>query len=203
LFTGIIQSIGSAEEVESLGDGIRLKVVAPNFFHQSEIGHSTAINGVCLTIETVGPDFAWFTLVRQTLNSSAFRTLVGGDLLNLELSCKPDSFLGGHYVMGHVDGVAEVKVITELETGWEVLLKMPAQAMKYIISKGSITLHGISLTVAEKSEDSIKIAVIPETLRKTNLRNWRIGTLINFEVDVVGKYIENFIAERLNHQVQF
>ena len=105
-------------------------------------------------------------------------------------------FMGGHFVMGHVDCITEVIKVTPRETGVEVDLKLPADLRRYVIRRGSISLNGISLTVAEKFEDSIRVCIIPETLARTNLRNWVPGTIVNVEVDMLGKYIENYLKER-------
>ncbi len=198
MFTGIVQEKGCVNKIVELGDAIQVTINAPGFFTDCCIGDSVANNGVCLTIEECDNDSAMFTMVKQTLAASAFKTIAEKDVINLEKACRPDSFLGGHYVMGHVDGVAEVINVTPNETGVEVYLKLPEMDMKYVISKGSITLHGISLTVAEKNDDNIKIAIIPETIGKTNLGKWIPGTLINFEVDVLGKYVESIIGSKLD-----
>lgn len=202
MFTGIIQSTGQVKQKLTVGDGIRMQVLSPGFFASCKEGDSVANNGVCLTIEECDLDTAWFSLVHQTVSVTAFQQIKEQDLVNLELPCTGNSLLGGHYVMGHVDGVAEVEEIISREHGCEVLLKIPAESRKYIIDKGSITLNGISLTIAEKRSEGIRIAIIPETLEKTNLHNWASGTLVNFEVDVLGKYVESLVKDQLEAMLQ-
>lgn len=202
MFTGIVQQIGVVENIENLGDAIRIKVMAPKYFSGSKVGESIANDGVCVTIEENTDDYAYFTMINQTLEATAFKNLKLNDHINLEKACKVESFLGGHYVMGHVDGVAKVSNIISRETGKEIELKIPNDFMKYIISKGSITLNGISLTVAEKTSEGVRVAIIPETLEKTNLGAWDIGTLVNFEVDVLGKYVESLVGASISEFIK-
>jgi len=195
MFTGIIQAIGTIAALEPMGDALRMHVRAPGFFGAAKIGDSVANNGVCLTLESVGPDDGVFVLVRQTVTNTAFAQAVAGDRVNLELACRPDSLMGGHYVMGHVDSPAIVRSVESRETGIEIDLDLPASLQKYVIARGSIALDGISLTVAEKRSTGIRVAIIPETLRMTNIADWRPGTLVNVEVDMIGKYVENYLRE--------
>ena len=196
MFTGIIQSTGEIVSIESRGDALSMRLKSPGFFKNCKLGDSVANDGVCLSIESCTDDEATFCLMHQTVENTAFKQAAVGKLVNLELPCRADSFMGGHFVMGHVDCITEVIQVTPRETGVEVDLKMPADLKRYIIRRGSISLNGISLTVAEKFEDSIRVCIIPETLARTNLRNWVAGTIVNVEVDMLGKYIENYLKER-------
>jgi riboflavin synthase len=201
MFTGIVETAGKVAEIQDKGDAIRYRIEAKEFFRSCKEGDSVANNGVCLTVEESDENAAWFTMVRQTLKVSAFSEIKEGDLVNLEHPCSMNSLLGGHYVMGHVDGVATVSKITPLVSGQEVDLDLPEETLKYVIAKGSITLHGISLTIAEKLEKGIRVAIIPETLRITNMSEWKVGTLVNFEVDVLGKYVENLVAASVKEHI--
>ncbi len=193
MFTGIIQAVGKVASLQEAGDALRMQVQAPDFFANCHIGDSIANNGVCLTIEEFTASTAWFTLIRQTVETTSFRKLVVGSMLNLEQACRPDSLMGGHYVMGHVDGCATVREVIDRETGFEVVLEVPTSLQRYLIAKGSVALDGISLTIAEKGSDFIRVALIPETLAKTNVREWLVGLPVNIEVDPIGKYVENFL----------
>ena len=195
MFTGIIQAIGTIRTLETRGDALRMRLEAPGFFPGSKAGDSIANDGVCLTIESCDVDSATFTLIHQTVETTAFRQAKPGFRVNLEQACRPDSLMGGHYVMGHVDGVATVRERISRETGLELVLEVPAEFRRYIIPKGSVTLNGISLTVAEKLVDGIRVALIPETLAKTNVLDWIPGHLVNLEVDLIGKYVENFLTQ--------
>ena len=196
MFTGIIQSTGEIVSIESRGDALTMRLKSPGFFKNCKLGDSVANDGVCLSIESCTDDEATFCLMHQTVENTGFKQAAVGKLVNLELPCRTDSFIGGHFVMGHADCITEVIRVTPRETGVEVDLKLPADLRRYVIRRGSISLNGISLTVAEKFEDSIRVCIIPETLARTNLRNWVPGTIVNVEVDMLGKYIENYLKER-------
>ncbi len=196
MFTGIIQGTGTIASLENRGDALTMRLLAPGFFEKCNLGDSVANNGVCLSIESCTADEATFCLMHQTVENTSFKQAKPGDLVNLELPCRADSFMGGHFVMGHVDCTVKVLKVTPRETGVEVDLELPADLRRYVIRRGSVTLNGISLTVAEKFEDSMRVCIIPETLARTNLRNWVPGTIVNVEVDMLGKYIENYLKER-------
>ena len=195
MFTGIIQNTGIIKSLEKREDSYLMHVHAKDFFKNVKPGDSVANNGVCLSVEKGNADEASFCLMHQTIENTAFKNALVGDLINLELPCTANSFMGGHFVMGHVDSTIKVLKILERDAGIEVLLELKDDLKRYIIQRGSITLNGISLTVAEKYEDSIKVCIIPETLSRTNLKNWKEGTLVNVEVDMIGKYIENYLKE--------
>ena len=196
MFTGIIQSTGEIVSIESRGDALTMRLKSPGFFKNCKLGDSVANDGVCLSIESCTDDEATFCLMHQTVENTGFKQAAVGKLVNLELPCRADSFMGGHFVMGHVDSTTEVLRVTPRETGVEVDLALPADLRRYVIRRGSITLNGISLTVAEKGVDYLRVCIIPETLARTNLRNWVPGTVVNVEVDMLGKYIENYLKER-------
>ncbi|PWJ71865.1 MULTISPECIES: riboflavin synthase [unclassified Fibrobacter] len=196
MFTGIIQSTGTILSLESRGDALTMKLSAPGFFKGCNLGDSVANDGVCLSIESCTDDEATFCLMHQTVENTSFKQAEPGKLVNLEKACRADSFMGGHFVMGHVDTSVKVLAVANRETGVEVDLELPKDLRRYVIRRGSVSLNGISLTVAEKFEDSIRVCIIPETLARTNLRNWVPGTIVNVEVDMLGKYIENYLKER-------
>lgn len=196
MFTGIIQATGEIVSLENRGDALSMRLKAPGFFKNCKLGDSVANDGVCLSIEKCTEDEATFCLMHQTVENTGFKQAAPGKLVNLELACRADSFMGGHFVMGHVDSTTVVIAVTPRETGVEVDLKLPTDLRRYVIRRGSISLNGISLTVAEKFEDSIRVCIIPETLARTNLRCWVPGTVVNVEVDMLGKYIENYLKER-------
>lgn len=195
MFTGIIQTVGTIRKLENQGDALRMLMEAPQFFLAGKPGDSVANDGVCLTIEECTSDTAWFTLIHQTVQTTAFQVRQEGSRVNLELPCRADALMGGHYVMGHVDSTATVLEHIERETGVEIVLELPEQLSRYVIQKGSISLNGISLTVAEKQNCQIRVALIPETLAKTNVLDWQKGHPVNVEVDMIGKYVENFLTQ--------
>ncbi|MDR3001433.1 MAG: riboflavin synthase [Fibromonadaceae bacterium] len=195
MFTGIVQTCGKITELNKLGDAVQMKIFAENYFESCKKGDSVANNGVCLTIEGCTQSEAVFTMIKQTIDNTSFKNACIGSMVNLELPCRPNSFMGGHFVMGHIDSTATVKEIVNRETGMEIDLEIPESLSKYVINRGSIALDGISLTVAEKlSNTLIRVAIIPETIRVTNIGHWQPGTLVNVEVDMLGKYIENLLG---------
>lgn len=195
MFTGIIQATGEIVSLESRGDGLAMRLRARGFFENCKPGDSIANDGVCLSIESCTADEALFCIMRQTVVNTSFGLAKVGDLVNLEKPCRADSLMGGHFVMGHVDTTLRIRKVEPRETGVEVDLELPADLKRYVIRRGSIALNGISLTVAEKFDDSLRVCIIPETLSRTNLRNWKAGTAVNVEVDMIGKYIENHLEE--------
>ena len=164
MFTGIIQSTGEIVSIESRGDALTMRLKSPGFFKNCKLGDSVANDGVCLSIESCTDDEATFCLMHQTVENTGFKQAAVGKLVNLELPCRADSFMGGHFVMGHVDCITEVIKVTPRETGVEVDLKLPADLRRYVIRRGSISLNGISLTVAESSKIPFACALFPRRL---------------------------------------
>jgi riboflavin synthase len=196
MFTGIVQTCGKISELNKLGDALQMKIFAENYFKNCKKGDSVANDGVCLTIESCTESEAIFTMIKQTIDNTSFCKASTGGLVNLELPCRPDSLMGGHFVMGHIDSTATVTNLVKRETGLEVDLEIPENLSKYVIHRGSIALNGISLTVAElPQKNTIRVAIIPETIRVTNIGCWEAGSLINVEVDMMGKYIESLLAK--------
>jgi len=194
MFTGIIQTCGKIAELKKLGDALQMKIFAENYFANTKRGDSVANDGVCLTVESCTANEAVFTMIKQTIDNTSFCKATTGGLVNLELPCRPDSLMGGHFVMGHVDSIAKVTQVVKRETGLEIDLEIPENLSKYVIHRGSIALNGISLTVAELPEKNIiRVAIIPETIKVTNIGCWEMDSLVNVEVDMMAKYIEKLL----------
>ena len=202
MFTGIIQQTGSIEQITPTGDGRLFHIDAGPLAERLQPKDSLAVNGTCLTIVSSQGHSVQMVAIHQTLQMTTLGRLEVGSCVNLEPAATLNSFLGGHLVQGHVDGVARVREVLPRETGCEIIVGFPQNLMRYIIDKGSIALDGVSLTVAEKGSDFLRIALIPETLERTILSEWGPGSLINVEVDPIGKYVENFLqgfsAEKRN-----
>jgi riboflavin synthase len=197
MFTGIIQTCGKIAELNKLGDALQMKIFAEGYFKDSKKGDSVANDGVCLTIESNTESEAIFTMIKQTIDNTSFCKATVGGLVNLELPCRPNSLMGGHFVMGHIDSTAVVKEIIKRETGLEIDLEIPENLSKYVIHRGSIALNGISLTVAElPQKNTIRVAIIPETIRVTNIGCWEPGGLVNVEADMMAKHIESLLLAR-------
>jgi len=191
MFTGIVEERGTVREIA----GSRLVVEAQRVLSDSQVDSSIAVNGVCLTVVDIGEGTLSFDVTPETFSRSSLRRLASGDPVNLERPLTLTTRLGGHLVQGHVDGVGEVVSIEENETGATMTLKAPEQIMRYVVEKGSITVDGISLTVAQIAGESFAIALIPHTLAVTTLGRAEPGDPVNLEVDVIAKYVEGFMKK--------
>lgn len=193
MFTGLIQDIGTVEALESGADGARMRI-ATALGPEVGLGDSVAVDGVCLT--ATGADGSGFETeaMNQTLAVTALGGIASGTAVNLELAMQACDRLGGHIVQGHVDGVGEL--ISESGDGFARRLRvgLPIELMRYVVDKGSITLSGVSLTVAELGDSWVDVSLIPETLERTNLGRTRPGDRVNVECDIVAKYVERLVA---------
>jgi riboflavin synthase len=197
MFTGIVEEIGTVSSIERRGDGRRLVVSADAITGDMELGASVALNGCCLTVVDFG-DGWWATeAVPETLARTNIGDLVVGSEVNLERPMRADGRFGGHIVQGHVDGVARVASTTELDDGSHVVgFALDSRQLPYVVEKGSITVDGVSLTVAAVTPDGFEIAVIPHTWTATRFGSYEVGTAVNIELDIVAKYVERLLAAR-------
>src|SRR4051812_14006864 len=194
MFTGIIEEVGEIEDVNDSGDFRVLTVRAHTVMSDLATGSSIAVNGVCLTARTVARMNFSAELSRETLNRTSLESLAAGSLVNLERPMRADSRFGGHIVQGHVDGVGRIRRFDRDGDAWNLEVEYPASASRYIIEKGSITVDGISLTVASLLGSGVfSVAIIPHTFENTNLKAAQTGTRVNLEFDVLAKYVENLI----------
>ena len=201
MFTGLVQELGKVTDIKVGETSAILTIEAPISVRGISKGDSVAINGVCLTaIAITDSTFAADVMV-QTLRMTNLGQLVEGSPVNVELSPRLDSLMGGHMVQGHVDGIAEV---IERDPGekWEkFVVRIPKNLAQFIVNQGSIALDGVSLTVGEINDASNQVTVwlIPETLAKTNLSQKKIGDTVNVEVDVLAKYVQRLINKAATH----
>lgn len=197
MFTGIIEELGTIKNLTSVTDGARIEVTAPTILSDAKIGDSIAVNGVCLTVVTMTKNSFTADVSGETLRRTSLKQINAGSRVNLERPMTPNARFGGHLVQGHVDGMGEfLQAKTEGES-WNVRIGFPAELGKYIVEKGSITVDGISLTVAALTETWLEIAVIPHTWQVTNLSSLNRGEAVNLEVDIIAKYVERML---LPHQ---
>jgi riboflavin synthase len=193
MFTGIVEECG---RVRSL-TGARLEVACRSVNADSDVGASVAVNGTCLTVVDRGDTWLSFDLTPETLARTSLRRLRADDRVNLERPATLLTRLGGHLVQGHVDGVGEVVAIAPDATGGAVLrLRLPPGLDRYVVEKGSITVDGVSLTVAAVEDGAVDIALIPHTLAVTTLGAARPGDPVNLEVDVIAKHVERLLEGR-------
>lgn len=193
MFTGLIEDLGTVEAVERTDDGARLRVVS-SLADELGLGDSIAVNGCCLTA-TVVEDGAFETeAMNQTLTVTALSEVDEGSRVNLELAMKAGDRLGGHIVQGHVDGVGTIASVEDDGFARRIRVELSPELLRYVVDKGSITLSGVSLTVAELGETWAEVSLIPETLERTNLGEVQAGSQINVECDIVAKYVERLVA---------
>ena len=189
MFTGLVQTTGT---VTAIGSG-RLAVDAAHPLDLSE-GGSVAVSGVCLTATAVGARGFEADVVDETLRRTSLGALRTGDTVNLELALRAGEPLGGHMVQGHVDGVGIIEAVAEEPLGRSVRITAGPDILRYVVEKGSITVDGVSLTVAAVDDESFSIALIPETLERTTLGAAAPRTPVNLEVDVLAKYVEKLVT---------
>ncbi len=192
MFTGLVADLGTVASVQSTEDGVRVSI-ATALADELRTGDSIAVNGVCLTAVAVGDGSFTAEVMNETLMRSSLAGLEPGGAVNLELAMRASDRLGGHMVQGHVDGLGTIQSVEEDGFSRRVTVAAPADLMRYVVHKGSITVDGVSLTVAELDNESFTVSLIPETLQRTNLGRAQPGTSVNLEVDVLAKYVEKLV----------
>ncbi len=195
MFTGIIEELGVVESIQVGGNSGRLRVRAPLVCSDLHAGDSVSVNGVCLTaVELQGASFE-ADASPETLSRSSLASLKRGGIVNLERALLPTSRLGGHIVQGHVDATGEVVAAQPVGDGnWQLNVRYPAELDRYLVSKGSVSVDGISLTIAALEGGVFSVAVIPHTWEHTNLSARRPGDVVNLETDILAKYVEKLLA---------
>jgi riboflavin synthase len=196
VFTGIIEHVGTIESLSSGRSGGRITVHAPSVSPSLAASNSIAVNGCCLTVVSREKERFSADLSGETIAKTSFRELKLGARVNLEQSLTAGKEFGGHFVLGHVDGVGRVAHLTAEGDNWWFGVQVPEDFARYIVPKGSITIDGISLTVARWHKRIAEIAVIPYTYEHTNLRDRKPGDAVNLEGDVLGKYVERYLEAR-------
>lgn len=195
MFTGIVEELGTVASIVKHDGGARINIDCSRVLTDVTLGASIAVNGCCLTVVEY-TDATWAAdCVTETLDRTSLGALEAGSRVNLERPVRLDDRLGGHIVQGHVDGVGTLEKRDELADGSRRLrFSVPAQLLRYIVEKGSITVDGISLTVASLTDEGFEIAVIPHTLSVTSLGTKEVGGVVNLEVDVLAKYVERLLG---------
>jgi riboflavin synthase alpha subunit len=196
MFTGIVRELGRVVSAESRGEGVSLVIAAPDSVERLAPGDSIAIDGVCLTAETVDDGMISVHAVPETLARSTLGRLREGDAVNVEPALRAGEPLGGHYVQGHVDATGRVQSVEAEGEGLRVFVEAPDEVLRFCVEKGSITVDGVSLTVAELAGDAFAVALVPHTLEATTLSTLVPGDEVNLEVDVLAKYVERIVESR-------
>lgn len=199
MFTGLVETLGKVIQIEPIDSGIQFTIETEWENPDIKLGDSIAINGACMTVtqfSELGNVFQFYASFKS-LELTNLSRLGEGTLVNLERAMALGQRFGGHMVQGHVDGVAKVlsrkQIEDEVEEFW---VEIPKELRRFFVKKGSVTLDGISLTVVDVKEGAIQLILIPETIHKTNARSWKVESRLNVEVDVLAKYIENYLASR-------
>ncbi|HVY68289.1 MAG TPA: riboflavin synthase [Verrucomicrobiae bacterium] len=200
MFTGIVEEAGVVEAVRPSDQGIELVVRAKVCGRGLKTGDSVAVNGCCLTVTRQkakgAAKLVHFDLLRETWERTNLKSCQPGALVNLERSLRADARLGGHFVTGHIDGVGVITRWERAGADHVLEIKAPPDVMRYLVFKGSIAVDGMSLTVAAVTKNSFRIWIIPHTFELTALRDRKTGDTVNLEADLLGKYVEKFLAGR-------
>lgn len=196
MFTGIIEELGRVRKVEQRGEDARIVIQARTVTEGSHDGDSIAVNGVCLTALDVKPDSFAADVSKETLFRSTLGNLKEGSPVNLERAVTPATRLGGHIVQGHVDARGKFLSSENHGESWTFRIAYPKEIARYLVFKGSVAVEGISLTIANLTDEYFEIAVIPKTWEVTNFSELKLGDEVNLEVDVIAKYVERILASQ-------
>ncbi|MDR2014837.1 MAG: riboflavin synthase [Azoarcus sp.] len=196
MFSGIVAAVGRIEQIEPLGDGLRLTIGTGGLdLDGVALGDSIAVSGVCLTVIAFDGDRVKFDVSRETLNCSVGLDHAGS-VVNLEKALALNGLIGGHLVTGHVDGIGEIMNFAPLAESFELVVRAPNSIAGYIARKGSVTVNGVSLTVNEIHERDFSINLIPHTITVTNFKHLKTGDRVNLEIDLIARYVERMLAWR-------
>ncbi len=196
MFTGIIQEIGTIEQLSSSEESMALRVSLPQLSKLVKRGDSIAINGVCLTVTTLTNQSVRFDVMRETLDHSMLKSLRVGQAVNAEPALRAGESMGGHWVQGHVDGTGIIKQIQPSQGYTIITLDAPDTVTRYCVPKGSITLSGVSLTLVNVTPNTLSVSIIPTTLSDTIIGRFRVGEIVNLEVDILGKYVYHYLEAK-------
>lgn len=194
MFTGIVETVGKVVALEQGRDSVRLRVTAPGIAEDVVIGDSVAISGVCLTVVEIAPPQLAFEAVYETLRKTSLGQLRAGQHVNLERALAANGRFGGHIVQGHVDGTGRIASIRPVGDSWFVYVEASPELLRYVVTKGSVCVDGISLTVMEADDRTFSLSIIPHTWENTTLKERHAGDTVNLECDIVGKYIEKLLG---------
>ena len=191
MFNGIVTHTGLVKKVYKKNKNCVLEIESKMKFKKNEIGSSISCSGTCLTLERFNKKISKFYLSKETLNRTIFKSIKKNNIINLEKSMKFGDRISGHFVQGHVDTTSNITNISKIGRSWLLSIKLVNKYRKYIVNKGSVAINGVSLTIAKKNKKDFQIAIIPHTLKLTNLIKLKTNDLVNIEFDILIKYIRN------------
>ncbi len=200
MFTGIIKEIGTIKKITDKGQDIEFEVISSELIKDVKTGDSIAINGICLTIKSFNGDSFTFDVSSNTLAHTNLGELKTGDNVNLEDSLTPSDKLGGHFVSGHIDCTTKIIGIEKTGRAYEITFDLPSEAAPFITERGSVAIDGISLTVTEVADNIFKVVIIPHTFENTIIGNKSSGSSVNIEIDMIARYIANYLNNKNNKQ---
>ncbi|HEU4965750.1 MAG TPA: riboflavin synthase [Bacilli bacterium] len=194
MFTGLVEEVGTIKEIRPAGKAIHMTIKAKTVLDDVQLGDSIAVNGICLTVTHF--DGATFTVdvVPETMRRTTLHEMHAGSPCNLERAMALGKRFGGHIVSGHIDGVGRIVSITEEDIAKVVRIAAPPEVLRYVVEKGSIAIDGVSLTVMDVDSESFRVSIIPHTWQVTALTHRRVGSQINLECDIIGKYVERLLG---------
>ena len=193
MFTGIVEETGSIRSLRLSGSSGKIAIRAKKVLGGTRIGDSIAVNGVCLTVVSLEKDGFTADVMAETLDRSSLGDLKRGSRVNLERAMAADGRFGGHIVAGHIDGTGIIQSVTRDETAVWYKIQAGADILRYVVEKGSITIDGISLTVARVDSETFSVSIIPHTQSNTILADRKVGDRVNLETDIIGKYVEKLL----------
>lgn len=196
MFTGIIEEIGSVKRVSVGGKSGSIEIAAKKVLDGTKVGDSIAVNGVCLTVTSLGSSSFTADVMAETLRRSSLGSLSLGNGVNLERAMAADGRFGGHLVSGHIDGTGTISKMQKEENAVWVHIQANSEILNLIVEKGSIAIDGISLTVAGVSDSEFSVSVIPHTAKETTLLSKKAGDTVNLENDIIGKYVQKLLGGR-------
>lgn len=200
MFTGIVEEMGRVELIKRGQHSAILTIGAKKVLEETKIGDSIAVNGICLTVTSLTSKSFTADVMHETLNRSSLAKLLPGSHVNLERAMPANGRFGGHIVSGHVDGIGKIVGIKEDDISIWYRIQTTPEIMRYIVEKGSITIDGISLTVADITDQDFSISAIPHTVSQTILKEKRQGDVVNLETDILGKYVEKLVGTSQTQQ---
>jgi riboflavin synthase len=201
MFTGIVSAVSSVKKNARAGSSLVLTLAVPRGWKFGS-GDSVAVNGACLTIERISAGFFTVSLMPETLKKTVFGSMIPVEV-NLERPLVLGGYLGGHLVQGHIDAVGAVEAIKKIGDSREVTVSFPSKFSRLVVQKGSIAVDGVSLTVAEAKADNFSVALIDYTLKHTTLGGLKIGSRVNLEFDIIGKYVDRMLSFSALKKINF
>ena len=202
IFTGIIEELGVVKSIAINGASGCITIKAKKVLEGTQLGDSIAVNGTCLTVTSINSDGFSADVMAETVKRTSLSQVGKGDLVNLERAMILNGRFGGHIVSGHIDGTGTITKYTKEENAIWVTIKAPDEILDLIVEKGSICIDGISLTVATISDQDFQVSIIPHTAKETTLIHKKVGSLVNLENDIVGKYIKKLMENNQEEQAK-